>query len=107
MKYRIGLSFLSLLILFLPSIGRTEFTVIKKGNISRWFDPIAIKGKHLKEFLNRNPDQLRLAVFSDNKMLIIPSQFDDIDENGFIVLKNPSASWEMTDMGPNLCNPLL
>ena len=72
--------------------------ILEKKTISRFYDPVEIRGEILTELLGRQIPLLRLYSFSDGSFHQVPYQFDEWTSDGYLIVDiGPEANAELAN----------
>ena len=79
------------------SVGEIE-DILEKKTISRFYDPVEMRGEILTELLGKQISLLRLYSFSDGSLHQVPFQFDEWTSDGYMIVDiGPEANAELAN----------
>ena len=77
------------------TVGRIE-DILEKKTITRFYDPVEIRGEILTDLLGKQISLLRLYSFSDGSFHQVPFQFDEWTPDGYLIVDiGPEANAEL------------
>jgi len=77
------------------AVGAIE-DILQKKTVSRFYDPVEVRGEILTGLLEKQISQLRLYSFSDGSLHQVPFQFDEWTSDGFLIVDiGPEANAEL------------